>query len=345
MKKLGAVESLRGLAALYVFISHLALHYQINENATYIFRFGQEAVMLFFLVSGFVIMYSMELARDKSFLSYLGRRFFRIYPIFLLSLALSYIFAAHGSFDIVNLMGNVVMLQDFGYAKPGVLFNAFAGNTPLWSLSYEWWFYLMFFPLYRLVAERFQLVLVTAAGVAAVVIYNETYFQPMLFLAYFPIWWTGAEIGRAVARDAPIPFGKILMATGAITVAFGAYAATVFAKGHEVFFGLHPVLEVRHAGASFAMVLLLYAIKRRSLNLGWLLAPFSIVAPISYGIYALHYPVLGGTLFAGMANAVQIPAIVVTVFALAWFAEVPYQRFVLRLRAVWRARRLSARAT
>lgn len=342
MKKIVAIDSLRGFAALYVFLGHVILMYDRTAGWSLLFRFGQEAVMLFFLVSGFVIIYTMELARDKSFSSYLGRRFFRIYPIFLLSLFLGYALSRRGSFGVADLFGNVAMLQDFGDAKPGVLFDTYAGNTPLWSLSYEWWFYLMFFPLYRFVAERWQLVGVTAIGLIAIAAYNATYFQPLLFLAYFPIWWSGAEIGRAAARQAPLPLARSAMALGAVTAAFAVFVAIAVAKGQPMALGVHPVLELRHAGASLAMVALLYAYQRSPIKLEWMLAPFSIVAPISYGVYALHFPVVDSAFADGLPAAARVPAVIAAVLAIAWVAEVPYQRTVLRLRTVWRARGLIA---
>jgi peptidoglycan/LPS O-acetylase OafA/YrhL len=53
---------------------------------SFLFRFGQEAVMLFFLLSGFVIYYSFSLGKDKSFQGYFQRRWLRIYPIFIFAL-------------------------------------------------------------------------------------------------------------------------------------------------------------------------------------------------------------------------------------------------------------------
>jgi peptidoglycan/LPS O-acetylase OafA/YrhL len=104
------------------------------------------------------------------------------------------------------------MLQDLEYARPGVVVEPFADNIPLWSLSYEWWFYMLFFPVYSFISERIQLRIVTVIALIAIVAYNVTYFQPLLFLAYFPIWWCGAEISRAFIRKNPFPFTKILLA-------------------------------------------------------------------------------------------------------------------------------------
>jgi peptidoglycan/LPS O-acetylase OafA/YrhL len=339
VKKIGILEAVRGFAATYVFAGHLLLsNFPETARWTILLRFGQEAVMIFFVLSGFVIMYSTETSSDKSFRTYIGRRFFRIYPIFLFALVLSYALSGKWSFELPSLIGNVFMLQDFGYGKPGVLFGPFEGNLPLWSLSYEWWFYLMFFPLYRFVAERMQLPIITAASVFAVVSYNATYFQPFLFIAYFPLWWTGVEIGRAIAHQQPIPFERIMLALGTVSATFGVYVIVGLANSHQLFFGIHPVLELRHALATTAIVGWLFVHRRFGIQrLDWLIKPFAAVAPISYGIYALHYPIVNSAFAISLPLVVRMPVIILAVLAVAWFAEIAYQRFVLRLRKLGRA--------
>jgi peptidoglycan/LPS O-acetylase OafA/YrhL len=334
VKKIAYIEAVRGFAATYVFVGHLVLN-NFSEMAhwTILFHFGQEATMVFFVLSGFVIMYSTEFSADKSFCAYIGRRFFRIYPIFLFALVFSYALSKRWSFDLRSLIGNIFMLQDFRYGKPGVLFAPFEGNLPLWSLSYEWWFYLMFFPFYRFVAESMQLPIITAASVFAVVAYNATYFQPFLFIAYFPLWWSGVEIGRAIVHRQPIPFIRIMSALGAVSATFTIYVIVGLANGYRLSFGTHPVLELRHALVTIAIVGGLFVYRRvNAQRLDWLIMPFAAVAPISYGIYTLHYPIVKSAFVLWLPLVVRIPVVILAVLAVAWFAEIAFQRFVLRLR-------------
>ena len=61
--KLDKLEALRGAAALYV-VFHHTIPYDsrlFNLPVGHLMRFGQEAVILFFLLSGFVINYSFKL--------------------------------------------------------------------------------------------------------------------------------------------------------------------------------------------------------------------------------------------------------------------------------------------
>ena len=80
--KLWKLEAIRGLAALYVVVGH------IYHDSFLILRFGQEAVIVFFLLSGFVIEYSHHHSRDKSFKGYFTKSVTRIYSVFIAMLLL-----------------------------------------------------------------------------------------------------------------------------------------------------------------------------------------------------------------------------------------------------------------
>ena len=135
------LNSIRAFAALYVMIAHLMLEIFKGSSFIFLFKFGQEAVMLFFLLSGFVISISYFKNPNINFGSYFIKRFRRIYfPVFC-----TYIISGMVYFklnDSLNLsfsqiIGNLLMLQDFKAAKPGVWVDPLFDNGPLWSLSYE----------------------------------------------------------------------------------------------------------------------------------------------------------------------------------------------------------------
>jgi len=195
------IEALRGFAALYVFAGHLVLLRILEKDSTgaLIFRFGQEVVMLFFVVSGFAVYFSTWQHDDRSFRPYFLRRFKRIYPIFLLAILISIVLTPElviGGPGLFQSVGNIFMLQDFGTGKPGVWVSPLGGNTPLWSLSYEWWFYMMFFPIYRFVPVKCQLHIVALMSLVGFLTYSAAPNQASLFLFYFLIWWSGVEIAR-----------------------------------------------------------------------------------------------------------------------------------------------------
>lgn len=94
-KRVYFLDSLRGLAAASVVITHLAGSF-VGESLTkgILQSFGRSAVILFFILSGIVL--SMSLQKNEKltwncYISFLIKRFFRIYLPFLVIVILSYI--------------------------------------------------------------------------------------------------------------------------------------------------------------------------------------------------------------------------------------------------------------
>ncbi|MHB8209551.1 acyltransferase family protein, partial [Mucilaginibacter sp.] len=161
-KKLKKLEAVRGFAAVYIVLNHsLPVPLMIGgKDFSILFRFGQEAVILFFLLSGFVIQCAFTLSADKSFKTFFSKRFLRIYIPLICVFITNYSLDAlqSGAFlpiDFHSLAGNLLMLQNSSFfLKPYVTVGSFLGNTPLWSLSYEWWFYMVFFVIITKVHNR-----------------------------------------------------------------------------------------------------------------------------------------------------------------------------------------------
>ncbi len=186
------LEAVRGAAAAYVVAAHCF------AQPPLFFLFGQEAVMAFFLLSGFVIEYSSARHLHRGFGAYFSRRFWRIYPVlacmFVVAAIVERAPVASGAFWR-QLGGNLLMLQDFAGGKPGVLVPAiFAGA--LWSLGYEWWFYMFYFPAATRLPRGRQDHIVGIVGVAAALSYLAwpNFVSRLLF--YFPAWWAGAALAR-----------------------------------------------------------------------------------------------------------------------------------------------------
>lgn len=302
--RLDRLESLRGFAAIYVVIGHLCnIHFQngkaIGVSSIYFlpFRFAAEAVILFFLLSGFVIRYS---TRDEtSYSEYFFKRFRRIYPLFAFSLVFSYLLAsfAEGTWapvDPVELFGNIIMMQDFAFMRPGVWFNQFY-NDALWSLSYEWWFYMIFFPLMKWKASpRTKNIAVYAFSISCVILNLIIPNQICWFGAYFVVWWTGAEMAREYRETRAVTIhrqwpGALVMGTIA---ALWLYPLTMIPR-KDWALGLYPLIDIRRFAGAACMVIIGIQWRR----MGWVLfdytfGPFKHLAPISYGIYALHFPIL-----------------------------------------------------
>lgn len=332
MKKLTLLEALRGFAAIYVAIGHWVLSMShIPSAVNMLFRFGQEAVIVFFILSGFVIFLSYEKSSDKSLRSYFVKRARRIYFPFICALLISILFIDH-QFNIRELIGNLLMLQDFGSAKPGNIVNTFSGNAPLWSLSYEWTFYLLFPFIYPVIKEnKSRIHIVGIFSVVNLIIY--LLFPNHLFLvcAYFLIWWTGLELGEHfIGVREKFQHKTLLFYYLLIIGILGASCAYDYKETHSIQLGIFPYLILRHFGFAFlcfVCTMYLTSITRRILSL---LKPFSLIAPISYAIYILHYPIWVQTHFP-VPLVAEIPLKIVAVLALAYLIEVKLQPIVNKL--------------
>jgi peptidoglycan/LPS O-acetylase OafA/YrhL len=339
--KLLRLEALRGLAALYVFAGHILIARLGIQHGllSFIFRFGQEAVMLFFLLSGFVIFYSFSKGKDQTFGGYFRRRWLRIYPIFILALFVSWILSGTKPAETnwLELIGNLFMLQDFSFGKPGVWVDTFYGNSPLWSLSYEWWFYMMFYPLFKFIgAQNRQWVAIAIAGTGLFfgLIYPN---QIARFALYFLIWWSGAEMARTYLSGARITISSQKTSLLALLAVASVLVLDVLAwkrNGHPLILGVHPFLEARHFAAAF--VLMVCGIFWARWNwrcfdptIGW----FVWLAPISYGLYILHYPIAVNSHWqpASWNPVLQTILAVAGAFAAALFAEMCLQSLAKRI--------------
>jgi len=298
--KLDKLEAIRGIAAIYVVFHHSFFSENFSlfgHNLSFLFKFGQEAVILFFLMSGFVIGYSFELSKDKSFWSYFQKRFYRIFIPLGIVMATQYaIISIQSGFFIyprwLELAGNILMLQDVAALKPNVICSPYLGNTPLWSLSYEWWFYMLFYLFYKLFPkvrflESFVAILVIVSA-ASYIWYP--FFLNRLFM-YYGIWWTGVELAKSYlnnksVRIKDLKLSTLTLAVTIIILSFNCYLH----KDKITTIGVSPFLELRHFG--FTLAALFIAILWQKLNWKYfdqILGRFALFAPFSYVLYISHY--------------------------------------------------------
>jgi peptidoglycan/LPS O-acetylase OafA/YrhL len=153
--RLSYLDSIRGIAALLVVFSHFLENTPIHNFL--IFKFftpGQCGVVLFFLLSGFVIPYSLKHSKG-SLKRFAISRFFRLYPAYWFSVFLATITAVYfvGSTpSLTTVFANLTMVQSL-FRQPD-LFGVY------WTLLVELAFYfscaiLLFKKLIANLAVRF----------------------------------------------------------------------------------------------------------------------------------------------------------------------------------------------
>jgi peptidoglycan/LPS O-acetylase OafA/YrhL len=319
---LSFLDGLRGLAALYVATGHARwLLWEGGESfrqqgdsygmigkafalGMSVFKFGHEMVLFFFVLSGFVIhlKYALQLGKGPdthfTFGPYFMKRFKRIMPPYLFAFVLTMIcdsIVAHYQFSIYthttplplvnqnitfhhswsSLIGNIFFLQD-AYVP------VFGSNGSIWSLKYEWYFY-MLYPILLFFNKKFPQL--TIAGVAAVFGLYVAGFHTGFILfdqvvACVFSWWVGAYIADIYTGRVKVP--HMLIYPLIIIVPFIPFIHTsgipTLVKDQLVAFGFSGLL----------LLLLDYRDKKAVRGFGRL----KWLGDCSYTLYLIHAPIL-----------------------------------------------------
>jgi peptidoglycan/LPS O-acetylase OafA/YrhL len=145
---LPALTGIRIFAAFYVVMLHTGAGYFGRHGAPeVILRLldkGYLAVSLFFILSGFILVYTYQgkISGPENILRFWEARFARIYPVYLLALALMIPFAK--TITVGQRFAVLTMVQTWIPWRPEMVG---AWNFPAWSLSVEAFFYLTFPPI------------------------------------------------------------------------------------------------------------------------------------------------------------------------------------------------------
>ncbi|MCO8270097.1 acyltransferase [Actinoplanes sp. TRM 88003] len=169
MRRLDWLDALRGLAAITVVLFHLSPQVLGNEAHLAVMRhidLGKYAVLLFFVVSGYVIPMSLE--RHGSLRRFWIGRLCRIYPAYLVTIGLFALLATAGLLHwqaslraetTAGVLAHVTMLPDLVGVR-GVV-------RVFWTLSYEMVFYLVVAGLFAVRAHRHSAWYAAGLGLAA----------------------------------------------------------------------------------------------------------------------------------------------------------------------------------
>ncbi len=145
MPRIDALTGLRWWAAFAVFLFHMRVFAPLPEPIATVFNQGYFGVTFFFVLSGFVLTWSLRPRVPLS--TFYWRRFARIWPAHIVALLFAvpvfYTLATipEGSFlkpfDVGVLLLSVLVIQGW-WANPAILFS---GNPAAWTLTVEFFFY------------------------------------------------------------------------------------------------------------------------------------------------------------------------------------------------------------
>ncbi len=353
-RQIAPLTSLRFLAAMAVVL----LHFRERAPGAWLregplVMHGHLAVDFFFMLSGFVLAHVyMAAVREGRYShgAFLDRRLARIWPLHLATLG--GVLALYGMmlllgltpnnparYDLHLLPANMFMLHAWGFVSE----QSF--NYPSWSVSAEWFAYLLF-PAFAAAALRlwerplgllalgwglFCLLWIVSPAIGGQVLTHWTDGYGIWrilpeFLIGMALWRLGLSTALPRGLVAPAFFGALLLMAGLLA----AGAADIW---------FIP-----------ALALLLFATtesaRRETAALGWLAArPLVYLGDVSYAIYMVHVlvftvwfngiDVLFGADFSARWRAPIWAAALLMVIAAAMIAhhlvELPGKRFFLRL--------------
>lgn len=185
-KRFHELDAMRGLAAIVVVLHHFRLMFYRNAFSKGIpwiflhpFVAGHEAVMFFFLLSGFVLAVPRTRGKNQAYSVFIGRRLLRIYGPYIVALVLSVAgcamlfnpLATSGWNCPVRLgpvIQHVLFIGSYDYGQY---------NTALWSLVYEMRISIVFPAMYFVAAKlgtKLTLLLMLVLTVIGVQVDSQT---------------------------------------------------------------------------------------------------------------------------------------------------------------------------
>jgi peptidoglycan/LPS O-acetylase OafA/YrhL len=346
-REIAPLTGLRFVAALSVALAHgasiLAIPGQPDSLKHWIATGAGFGMTLFFVLSGFVIHYNYRDLVTRESVDGLARfvwaRFSRLYPLYILIIALDLLSPLRvamrgipGTFDeaAFALPYYLTLTQSWLYltGEKFSLIYLLGNNSPLtWSISTEWFFYLVF-PLFALAFLRLKRVssILLAAGIvcavwitAATLLYDHLpqlntwainrygqiadissgvqdsffrwllYFSPYLRLGEFVLGCLVAQL-YLVLLDRPAAPAESRIGVAALTVGLASIPALTY-----LMYSPNGWLFLRKLNFNFGLAIpvaiIVFCLARYrspvSRMMGW--RPFIVLGEASYSIYLLHF--------------------------------------------------------
>jgi peptidoglycan/LPS O-acetylase OafA/YrhL len=316
-----ALDALRGMLAIYVLIGHARWLLWAGHSAwlvsspigiewvlgyvSAVFRYGHEAVMFFFVLSGFFIHSAYARASSKRYLSedglrnYYRRRARRLIPTYVFALLITVVLDAIGrafwpdlylahisdallkesftkkTYDVDSVFFGLVLLPSLGGKD-------FGSNGPLWSIANEAVYYAIY-PLWLRLRHTNAALGYVAVPALCWSIASLPLAGPLTqLIGLYPVWLAGAFVSEWIID------GKrrsLLNRWSAVFVVAVGVLLVAFAKSHWI-------LGV--CGLIVLSAMTVYTFARMPAYVsenGWVKV-WAFLGLRSYSIYLVHFPLL-----------------------------------------------------
>ncbi|VVP91389.1 hypothetical protein PS918_03269 [Pseudomonas fluorescens] len=292
-KRFDSLDSFRGLMAVSVVLYHLRVSDSFTEWT--FFRHADVFVSFFFVLSGFVLTHAYGRSVQFDFRKFFITRTFRLLPLHLFMLGVFLLLECgrymavqkgmafnnapfSGKFAPSEILPNALLLQSWTHLTEPLSFN-----FPSWSISIEYYTYMIFAVILSMTFDARTWVWATIVFVALALVYaGNTFFtiESLRGLAYF---FTGC-LAYVMYLRLPHPDranARLLTALEVIAVA----AAVVFVVSDFT-------AKALVASPLFGAIVVIFAFEGGTLS-RWLTGRgFRFLGKLSYSIYLTHAAVL-----------------------------------------------------
>ena len=293
------LDVVRFTAAFLVYLYHSNQRF-LSEAMLPASHYGHSSVIVFFVLSGFVIAF-VTATKESALPAYAASRISRVFSVTVPAIVLTVLLDAIGRqlmpdiysgypFDqfIARIGGSFLLLNEVWF----ISITSFS-NVPYWSICFEFWYYVTF-AMVVFMPKRIGTLAALLAGLAI---------GPK-FMLLAPLWWLGVLLYRWRATEewsGPVSMALAVLSTAGI-VAFHAFGVSEWCSD-----GLMEVIgKENHRQLTFAkffvgdyilgvLVFLNFASMRNVLarhgqSLLLIERPVRVVANYTFTLYLLHQP-------------------------------------------------------
>ncbi|MBD2559221.1 MULTISPECIES: acyltransferase family protein [Nostoc] len=311
------LDLLRGLASLLVFIGHMRLllfvEYSEISNPNFLIKrlnsltgLGHQAVMIFFVLSGFFISASVlrTIQQNKwSWINYIITRLTRLYIVLIPALLLSSFWDFLGikifgtgqdsfygekfhnghlatykileNLTLQNFLGTIAFLQT-------IFVDLFGSNKAVWSLAYEFWYYILFPSIILFFCVKSLKLRIFYVGLTSSILL----IVGSQIRIYFLVWLMGALIS-VCPTSKYLNKKNILNSLSLLSILILCIALTI-----ERFLPSQQIADFL-IGISTAVMIYLLVNNRSQIKQERAYEKFSkALAGCSYTLYLVHMPIL-----------------------------------------------------
>lgn len=317
------LDSIRGLAAFSVVLSHIPffaipMPYVMYQTLVWLgINNGHKAVMLFFLLSGFVLSLPFLKRKEVNYVPYVIKRVLRIYLPFLFAITFAIILSQIYWQEKVGIVGDWDLLWQTQISVELVINHVFllgnyhtnAFNGVIWSLIHELRISL-FFPLIVLLVKRVNwkiilficLLLSIIAGLNTIYQfeqsngYNTTFFKTIEYTIFFIFGSLMAKDKSTLIKIYRKKHQSYKWCLLFVSLSFYNFSEITIGKLYELSqieaLSTHYSIITEYGIALGCIGLVISALGSIRLEKVLLFRPLIFLGKISYSLYLIHLPII-----------------------------------------------------